>query len=466
MSGVFLPAPSIRRVTCALFDAVVIGGTLLLTLALRFSEEPHKILGYEGLAVKLAVLILVTELCLYYNGLYEDRAPRHPVDLLLILGRSLLVTALLLSLVYYAFPGAALGRGLYLMGLPLSVVTLSVWRMFYYWVLRRDYLVENVLIVGTGHGAKEVAREALRHQRDGYRILGFVAEEAAMVGQRLVNPAVVGTYDELPSLCEQLRVDSVVVALEDRRGKLPVAELLRCRMAGVRVEEAASFYESVTGQIPVRSLRPSWLIFSQGFNKPRFLRNSKQAVELLAGASMLVLTAPVLLLACLAVWLEGGRPVLYRQERVGERGKPFTLYKLRTMRQDAEKHSGPVWAAESGRDPRVTRVGRFLRKSRLDELPQLINIIRGEMSFVGPRPERPLFVEQLQQLIPYYGERHAVKPGITGWAQVKYGYGASVEDAEVKLRYDLYYIKHMNLLTDVFIALDTAKVMLFGRGAR
>ena len=257
----------------------------------------------------------------------------------------------------------------------------------------------------------------------------------------------------------------MVVALEDQRGKMPLYELLSCKLRGVRVEEASSFIESLTGQIPVRSVRPSSLIFSPGFRNARLVRDARRVVELVVATVGFVLSLPLLVLAALAIWIESRRPVIFRQERVGEKGNTFTLYKLRTMRADAERGTGVVWAKDGG-EPRVTAVGRFLRKSRIDELPQLVNVIRGDMSFVGPRPERPCFVQELKQLIPYYGDRHSVKPGITGWAQVRYGYGSSVEDSEMKLRYDLYYIKNMNLWLDLQILLDTAKVMLLGRGAR
>jgi sugar transferase (PEP-CTERM system associated) len=255
------------------------------------------------------------------------------------------------------------------------------------------------------------------------------------------------------------------VALEDRRGKLPVSALLRCRMEGVRVEEATGFYERLTGKILVKNLRPSWLVFSQGFNKPRLLRNSKRVVEFLAASALLVLLGPFMLLIGLAVRLSSSGPALYRQERVGERGVTFQLLKFRTMRADAEAGTGPVWASEE-KDPRITTLGRLMRKTRLDELPQLINVLRGEMSFVGPRPERPHFVDGLRKVIPYYDERHGVKPGITGWAQVKFHYGATLEDSEEKLQYDLYYIKHMSMVFDLGILLDTFKVMLVGKGAR
>jgi sugar transferase (PEP-CTERM system associated) len=254
-----------------------------------------------------------------------------------------------------------------------------------------------------------------------------------------------------------------VVAQEDRRKRLPVNLLLRARMSGVRVVEAANLFEGLSGRIPLRDLRPSWLIFSEGFHKPRVTASVKRASEAVVAAVAIVLLAPLALLIALAVRLSSPGPVLYRQTRVGLNGTSFELLKWRTMRADAETASGPVWATGE-RDPRITPLGRFMRKMRLDELPQLVNVVRGDMSFVGPRPERPHFVTKLREVIPYYDERHSVRPGITGWAQVKFPYGSTLEDAEEKLEYDLYYVKHMSLLLDAAILLETAKVMLLGRG--
>jgi sugar transferase (PEP-CTERM system associated) len=343
------------------------------------------------------------------------------------------------------------------------MILLFFWRAVYYWVLLRDSLVENVLILGTGEQAKELAREILERKDDGYRVVGFLTDDPSRVGERLVNPSIIGTLDQIPALDQQFRVDTLLVALEDRRGKLPLPELLRYKLDGMRVEESASFYEMLTGKIPVRNLHPSSLIFSNGFNSYRLFYGTRRVPELLLALISFLISLPVFLLACLLIFLESGRPIFYRQERVGEKGRTFELLKLRSMRQDAEEETGAVWASADD-DPRITRIGRFLRKSRIDELPQLFNIIKGEMSFVGPRPERPCFVEKLQQLIPYYGERHCVKPGITGWAQVRYRYGSSVEDAEEKLRYDLYYIKHMSFWLDFVIVLDTIRVILLGKG--
>ncbi len=421
---------------------------------------------WRASAVRMAALIVCLLLCFYYNDLYSGRPPRDRRDLALRLGKSYVAAGIFLSLLYYAIPWLTLGRGILLLHLPVSILLMLIWRISYHWAIQSESLVENVLILGTGPTAQEIAREVLTRNKEGYRVLGFLGTDPEEIGRSIVNPSVLGTIDELAVMAQQAQVDTVVVALEDRRGKLPLSELVRCKTDGVRVEEAASFYETLSGQIPIRHLNPSWLIFSEGFRKSRLFRNTRRFFELGAALLAVLIALPVLLIACLFIWMETGRPIFFRQERVGEKGKNFTLFKLRTMHKDAEKGTGAVWAQANGDDPRITKVGGFLRKNRIDELPQLFNVLRGEMSFVGPRPERPQFVDQLREVIPFYDERHAVKPGITGWAQVRYGYGSTVEEAETKLQYDLYYIKNMSVWLDIMIVMDTAKVVILGRGAR
>jgi sugar transferase (PEP-CTERM system associated) len=259
-------------------------------------------------------------------------------------------------------------------------------------------------------------------------------------------------------------VDRVVVSLVDARGKLPMDRLLDMKLAGVSFDHLASVYEEYTGKIAVENLRPSWLIFSAGFRKSRAVELFKRTLDVGAAAVGLVLLLPVMALVAALVRLTSRGPVFYHQARVGLRGRVFTVHKFRSMQQDAEAGTGPVWAAKQG-DSRVTPVGRWLRRTRLDELPQLWNILKGEMSLVGPRPERPEFVSELTAGIPYYGQRHVVRPGLTGWAQVRYTYGASTEDALQKLQYDLYYIKNLSVALDLYIILETIKTVVLRRGA-
>ncbi|MGD8895471.1 MAG: TIGR03013 family PEP-CTERM/XrtA system glycosyltransferase [Acidobacteriota bacterium] len=443
------------------FESVLLLGVFFLAVALRFGQE---FWSYELLVPKALLCVAVLQLSLYYGELYELRARRR-MELFLRLGQCLAIAAVALTVIFFAVPALEVGRGIFGIFMALVAATLLVWRLLLDWTWGAADLGERALVLGTGVSARNIARAMLKQSPVGFRVLGFLTEHPREVGRKLVNPSVVGTLDDLPRLSRELDTTLIVVAQEDRRKRLPVEALLRCRLAGIRVVEAATLFESLSGQIPLRDLRPSWLIFSGGFHQPRFLRSVKRVGEAGFAALALVLAAPVMGLVALAVKLSGPGPVLYRQTRVGEGGRDFPLLKYRTMRQDAEAASGPVWAAAEN-DPRITRVGKLLRKTRLDELPQLWNVLRGDMSFVGPRPERPHFVEKLRKVIPYYDERHTVRPGITGWAQVKFSYGSTLEDAEGKLEYDLFYVKHMSLLFDVAIVLETAKVMLLGRGAR
>jgi sugar transferase (PEP-CTERM system associated) len=421
------------------------------------------LLGYELFASKALVCVAEVQLTLYYAELYEYRSRRR-LELFQLLGQCMAIAAVALTVVFFAVPALEVGRGAFVLFIVLAWSGLLLWRLLLLWAWGTlGAFGDRVLILGTGVPAQKVAREMLKRAPIGYRVLGFLTEHEGEIGRALGNPSVLGTLSDLPRLSESLDATLIVVAQEDRRKRLPVDLLLRCRMAGVRVVEAANLFEGLSGRIPLRDLRPSWLIFSGGFNKPRVLASIKRWGEAAIAAVLLLVTAPLAALTALFVRLSSPGAVLYRQTRVGLDGRSFELLKWRTMRADAEKVSGPVWASGDN-DPRVTKLGRLMRKTRLDEVPQLWNVLRGDMSFVGPRPERPHFVQQLREVIPYYDERHSVRPGITGWAQVKFPYGSTLEDAEEKLEYDLYYVKHMSLLLDAAVVLETAKVILLGRG--
>jgi len=337
------------------------------------------------------------------------------------------------------------------------------WRLVFNHFTRLRSFGERVLIVGTDATAQTIARQISTQDDFGYDIVGFIGDDESPVTQTVGDWRVIGALDDIDRVVARYAVDRLIVGMSDRRGRLPVRALLRSKLRGIRVEDVNAVYERLTGKLLVEDLRPSWLIFSDDYCASRWTRRSKRVFDILLALVVLVLSTPFLILTALAVWLESGSPILYRQERVGENGRLFTLNKFRSMRKDAEQGT-PVWA--QAEDDRVTRVGRLIRKTRLDELPQLWNVLRGDMSFVGPRPERPFFVNQLAEQVPFYEQRHAVKPGITGWAQVKYRYGASFEDSLEKLRYDLYYVKHLSIPFDLTILFDTVKVVLFAKGAR
>jgi sugar transferase (PEP-CTERM system associated) len=321
----------------------------------------------------------------------------------------------------------------------------------------------RVLVLGTGSRVTKLAEYAQRNPN--HQVVGYVATQPGKhyVPSGLVLPMTPG--DSLLSVAERHAVDQIVLGVRDRRGGgFPVHELLECRMKGIEVVELPTFFEREYRQVMLESLNPSWMVLGDGFRQGFFRNVAKRVFDVTVSTVLLLLCLPVLLVAVICIYLESGLPVLYRQERVGRGGRPFTLYKLRSMRKDAESNGTPQWAAAD--DDRTTRVGRFLRKTRIDELPQIFNVLKGEMSFVGPRPERPVFVDQLAKQIPFYALRHSVKPGITGWAQVRYSYGASVDDAVEKLQHDLYYVKNNSLFLDLMIMIATVEVVLWGKGAR
>lgn len=446
-----------------LAESLIVLLSFAIAVLVRFRGDVGWALLDGWLAAKAVLCVVVVQLTLYYAELYEHRTRRR-IELFLLLGQCMAIASVALAVVFFVVPALQVGRGIFFLFVPLTWAGLLLWRLFLLWAWGTfGAFGDRVLILGTGVPAQKVAREMLLRAPIGYRVLGFLTEHEGEVGRTLVNPSVLGTLSDLPRLSESMQATLIVVAQEDRRKRLPMDLLLRCRMAGVRVVEAANLFEGLSGRIPLRDLRPSWLVFSGGFHKPPVLASVKRWGEAVVAGVLIVLTAPLALLTALFVRLSSPGPVLYRQTRVGLDGRTFELLKWRTMRADAEKASGPVWATGEN-DPRVTPLGRFMRKVRLDEVPQLWNVLRGDMSFVGPRPERPHFVARLREVIPFYDERHSVRPGITGWAQVKFPYGSTLEDAEEKLEYDLYYVKHMSLLLDLAIVLETVKVMALGRG--
>ena len=320
---------------------------------------------------------------------------------------------------------------------------------------------KRVLILGAGQLGVDLCRVVSQNWWL-VDIVGFLVEKVESVGEQLINPGIIGTYDQLAQLIEQYRVDTIVVCLEDRRSILPVEALLDLKAMGVDVYDGHHLFEEVSGRLSIDSLRPSTLIFSTGFRRRLSSVVSKRLLDVVVSAVWLVVLIPFFVLVAALIRVDSPGPVFYCQTRVGLRGRPYLIYKFRSMRQDAEK-SGPRWAQAN--DPRISRVGWWLRKTRIDELPQLLNVLRGEMSLVGPRPERPVFVSDLRVKIPYYDLRHTVRPGVTGWAQVKFRYGASQEDAHTKLQYDLYYVKNLSLFLDLKILIYTIRVVMFGCGA-
>ena len=447
------------------FETALIVSAVAVAAWLRLGPEARLLLFVEGGLQKALLIAFVCQLCLYYADLYDPRVIADRRELFVRTVQALGVTSFVLAALYYWIPTLVIGRGVVLIAAALVIGVVIGWRLAFEWVVSRIAPRERLLIVGTSPGAVALARElhAMRGHV-GVELVGFVDPDPARVGQPLFNPGIIGTVEDIPAVVRALGVDRVVVSLSDGRGALPMDKLLEMKIQGVSFTHLASVYEEYTGKIAVENLRPSWFIFSDGFRHRAWLAMAKRVIDLTLAAVALVVAAPLMALVALAVWLTSDGPVLYHQRRVGQHGRVFTVHKFRSMDHDAEAETGAVWS-QGEADPRITLVGHVLRRARLDELPQLWNILVGDMSFVGPRPERPEFVSQLAREIPYYGQRHVVRPGLTGWAQVRYTYGASVEDALMKLQYDLFYIKNLSLALDVFIMFSTVKTVLLRRGA-
>ena len=424
-----------------------------------------EILSRDYGVAKVLLVVAIAQISLYYFDLYDARVAADRRERYTRLIQALACTSFALAILYWAFPALMVGRGVFLIAAALMMTLVAAWRLLFEWVSGRVGPRERLLLVGTGPAAVDLAREMFERRLElGVEIAGFIDPDPTKVGSSLLNPGVVGTIDDIPRIVRALNVDRVVVSLADARGTLPVDKLLEMKLEGVSFDHLASVYEEYTGKIAVENLRPSWLIFSDGFRKSRFLGTVKRVMDIACASLGLVLAAPLMAIAAIATRLTSPGPVLYHQSRVGKNGHLFTVHKFRSMRVDAEVATGPVWASKDG-DPRVTPIGAFLRRSRLDEIPQLWNVLKGDMSFVGPRPERPEFVDELTKQIRFYGQRHIVRPGITGWAQVRYTYGATTEDALQKLQYDLYYIKNLSIALDLFIIFETVKTVILRKGA-
>ena len=446
-----------------LAEAAVVFGAIVGAVYLRLGvEDSHTELMLRQGFLKAGLATVFCLAAFYLFDLYDFVVMHDRRELVLRLVQALGLAWVALALAFYAFPQLMLGRGISLIALPLALGLMVGWRISIHWLLGHPDFGEKILIVGSGTFAVEVAREMLERPDAGYRIAGFVGNDPELLGKSLINPRVIGLTSELDEVVRREGIDRIIVAMGERRGQLPTDELLQLSLAGtVNIEEGASFYERVTGRVSLNMIRPSWLIFSSRGRQARISGITRNIVHRIVALIGGLLSLPLAIVTAILIKLDSRGPVLYRQERVGKNGGSLTVMKFRSMRTDAEQ-AGPVWASED--DDRTTRVGKIIRKLRIDEIPQFWNIIRGDMDFVGPRPERPHFVSQLAQEIPYYEQRHLIAPGLTGWAQIKYPYGASVEDARQKLQYDLYYIKNQSLMLDAIILFETIKIILFGRG--
>ncbi len=452
-----------RKISWGLIGADLILSLLALLIGayLRFgSIELARGLEYFGL-VKVLPYVVVVLSSGFFCELYSKEHRSQGAELAARIAVEIMAALLVLSVFYYLVPSALIGRGYLVLALFLCGIQQFVLRRALLELGRLPGFTQRVLILGVGPLAENM-EQALNLSTDNYELVGFVQPETDIMS--VAPERVVGRVDDIQQLAARHRATDLVVALTERRGVLPVRQLLLCKLSGINVLDAPCFYEKLAGKLLVEHIQPSWFIYSNGFRNTPFRLFFKRILDVVWSLIGILLVLPLLPLIALAVKLDSKGPALFRQRRVGEGGREFSILKFRTMCQDAEKKTGAVWAVAN--DPRITRLGGFLRKTRLDEIPQLFNVLRGDMSFVGPRPERPEFVSQLNETIPYYAKRHFIKPGVTGWAQICYPYGASEEDALEKLRYDLYYIKNYSILLDLSILLETIKTVIYGRGGR
>ena len=452
--NVYYPARTLVLLSC---EALLVGGSFLLATVYLIGPDSYIALVYENGILKIVSIAAFTLLLSYYFDLYEPQriSGRWEIYFRLLLVLSVL-TFVLAGLIYF-FPGMEIGPNVLVAGVSILASVLIVWRIAYELIIEHSMFRERVYVLGSGQRARTVI-ETLRTRRDAGMEVVSGAGNAQHIGEldRLASD-----LDAFRTL--KARLDRVVVAMEDRRGSMPVRELLALRLRGVVIEDAGSLIERLTGRLPLDGLIPSSLIFTEGFNARAWLQIARRLVSLVVASIGLAICMPFVPFIILAVRLSSPGPIFFRQTRVGRGGRLFVLRKFRTMRQDAEA-DGAVWAIKN--DPRITSVGRFMRRTRLDEIPQLWNVLRGDMNFVGPRPERPEFVHWLANDIPYYDLRHMIRPGITGWAQVRYQYGATLEETRRKLEYDLYYVKHLSLGLDLLIIFETIKTIVLQRGAQ
>jgi sugar transferase (PEP-CTERM system associated) len=452
--NVYIP---VRTLVLLIGEALIVWTSFLLGAVYELREDSYLVLNYEGGYFKIFGVTVLVLLCSHWLDLYDTARLNTKGELYFRLLMVPGVLAFVLAGVAYVRPDYLLGSGSSAVGLLILTVALFGWRLGFAWLVQLPILVERVYVLGTGERAQRVVLGLRQNPEIGVEIASWTGKMEGAVTRDSVAA-------HLMEVVHRQRVHRVIVAMPDRRGTIPMPELLQLRMRGVKIEEATSWLEKISGKIEVENLYPSWLVFGEGFRRSTAFIMVRRAVSITISLTGLVLALPLFPLIMLAIRLDSKGPVFYTQTRVGKAGRIFKVVKFRTMRLDAEAASGPQWAGDN--DPRVTRVGRFLRSSRLDEIPQLWCVLKGDMAFVGPRPERPEFIEWLSKEIPYYGVRHMVRPGLTGWAQVKYKYGSTVEDSREKLQYDLFYIKNASIGLDLLIMFLTVKTVLLRRGAQ
>ncbi len=449
-----------------LIDGLVFLGAFYLAAYLYFLPEPSGLRSHvNGIPVRGIVFAIASVGSLMAMGLYQPRMREGASGILLRTVGAFTLVLLAMALIFYLFPGLYLWRGIFLYTTGVAFIGSLTSRLIFTHLADIEQFKSKILIYGSGQAANTIITAMRRKaDRQGISIVGFVRTEGEDV--RIPNDRIINLQESLPEFVAKHNIDQIVVAVNDKRSQTPVDELVKCRMNGVEIIGLVNFFQQQAGKILVDFITPSWLIYSEGFKSSNGSKLRKRCFDIATSFALLMLTWPIMLLTVFAIWLEDGigAPIVFRQGRVGQHGKVFQVLKFRSMTVDAEGDGKARWATTN--DSRITKVGRFIRKVRIDELPQIINVLAGEMAFIGPRPERPEFVQELTKQIPFYDIRHSVKPGITGWAQLCYPYGANAEDAKQKLQFDLYYVKNHSLFLDFMILLTTVEVILFGKGAR
>jgi sugar transferase (PEP-CTERM system associated) len=436
---------------------VTLGFVLAVVLTQRTTNDASIYLLYENGLGRILLVVVVFMVLMYYFDLYDSFVLGNRREVVTRLVGVLGSAFVALAVLYYVFPEVGLAGSSLWIGVGIVIVAVPAWRRLFFVVNRSARFSERAIVYGDGPLAEPLMQEISNRAELGVRVVGFVGE---------IPPAAPGVpwfNADIDELVESRDIQRVIVTMGDRRGKLAVEQLLKLKAKGVHIQDGPEYYESVTGKIPIESLRLSWLLFSSGFHVPTALRLYKRVFSIALSALGILVTSPLLLLAAIAVRLDSPGPAIFRQKRVGEHGGLFTMYKFRSMYEGSDKKElTPV----EHDDPRVTRVGRWLRRTRIDELPQLFNILKGDMAFVGPRPFVPEQEKECAEAIPFYKERWLVKPGATGWAQINRGYNATLEDNRDKLAYDLFYIKNVSFGLDLYIVFATIKILILGRGGR
>jgi sugar transferase (PEP-CTERM system associated) len=447
----------IRTLVLLIGEALIVWTSFLLGTVYEFRQDSYLVLNYEGGYLKIFAATALVLLCSHWLDLYDTARLNTKGELYFRLLMVPGVLAFILAAIAFVRPSYLLGRNSAAIGLLILTVALLGWRFGFAWLVQLPILVERIYVLGTGARALRLVQGLRQNPEIGVEIVSWTGKMEGEVTRDSVAA-------HLMEVVQKQKVHRVIVAMPDRRATVPMRELLDLRMRGVKIEEATTWLEKMSGKIEVEHLYPSWMVFGEGFRRSASFIMVRRVISIVISLIGLTLSLPLIPLIMLAIRLDSKGPIFYTQARVGKGGRIFKVVKFRTMRQDAEAASGPKWAGNN--DPRVTRVGKFLRAARLDEIPQLWCVLKGDMAFVGPRPERPEFIALLAKEIPYYGMRHMVRPGITGWAQVKYKYGSTVHDAREKLQYDLFYIKNASIGLDLMIMFLTVKTVLLRRGAQ